>query len=184
MHLKVEVMQKNQASQERMRSLFINLTVVVVFVSLMLGFILHFEESTPNIKRVVLENLALQYAESVNNAHWQWQGEGRPAIVMLVDYAPSLNQSGELVEKGRRAIFMSHLGWPKAEPSSQGCEQLWQMVLNIPLEINGFKIYAEYYDGVKLSDSALDSTCRYRLSVGPYFEYKVYTGQVSAVTSK
>lgn len=177
-------MEKNQGSEERLRSVFINLTVVGVFVSLMLGFILYFEESTPNIKQLMLENLALQYAESVNNAHWQWQGEGRPGIVMLVDYAPSLNQSKELVEKGRRAIFMSHLGWPKAELSSKGCEQLWQMMLNFPLEINGFKIYAEFYDGLKVSDNAQDSSCRYRLSVGPYFEYKVYLGQVSKVINK
>jgi hypothetical protein len=177
-------MQQNQASQERMRSLFINLTVVVVFVSLMLGFILYFEESKPNIKQVVLESLAIQYAGSVNTAHWQWQGEGRPAIILLVDYAPGLAQSNALVEKDRRPIFMSHLGWPQAQPSSQGCEKLWKMVLNTPLEIHGFRIFAEFYDGVKLSDNALDSTCRYRLSVGPYFEYQVYTGQVSKVTSK
>jgi hypothetical protein len=177
-------MQNNQASHERTRRLYINLMVVVVFVSLMLGFIVYFQESTPNIKKVAMENLALQYAESVNIAHWQWQGEGRPGIIMLVDYAGGLDQSGALVEKDRRPVFMSHLGWPKVEPSSQGCEQLWHMVLNIPLEINGFKVFAEFYDGVKLSDNALDSRCRYRLSVGPYFEYKVYTGHVSKIINK
>jgi len=177
-------MQRNKASQERLRSMFVNLSMVGVFVSLMLAFILYFEENSDNIDQVVLENLAVQYAESVNNAHWQWQREGRPETVMLMDYAPSLNQSNDLVAKDSRAIFINDKGWPEAEKSSKGCEKLWQMLLNLPLEISGVKIYAEFYDGLKLSGNALDSRCRYRLSLGPYFEYKVRHGQVSKVSSK
>jgi hypothetical protein len=174
-------MQKNQASHERNRSMFVNLTAVLVFVSLMLAFILYFEESTPNIRQIKLENLVEQFAKSINNAHWQWQVEGRPQIILLRDYANELDSDRKLVEIERRPIFMSHLGWPKAEPTSKGCEQIWQMVLDMPLDINGFKVYPEYFDGVALSNSALDSTCRYRLSTGPYFEYKVYVGQVSKI---
>jgi hypothetical protein len=76
---------------------------------------------------------------------------------------------------------MSHLGWPKAEPTSQGCAEIWNMVLNIPMDIDGFKVFAEYYDGLKLSNNALDSICRYRLSTGRYFDYKVFSGLVLQV---
>ena len=51
----------------------------------------------------------------------------------------------------------------------------------MPMDIDGFKVFAEYYDGLKLSNNALDSVCRYRLSTGPYFEYKVFSGQVLKV---
>ena len=174
-------MLKSQATQERNRSLLINLTVVVVFVSLMLGFILFLNDGSTNVRRLALENLAEQFSTSVSNAHWQWQGEGRPEIVMLVSYANKLGDDKTLVETGRKPVFMNHLGWPKAEPSAKGCSEIWNMVLNIPMEVNGFKVIGEYYDGTKLTDNPLDSTCRYRLSTGPYFEYKVHSGQVLKV---
>ncbi|MFT4939350.1 MAG: hypothetical protein ACI88A_002390 [Paraglaciecola sp.] len=176
-------MQRNQAAQERNRSVFINFTVVIVFVSLMLGFILYFADNSPDIRKIALQNMANQFATSASNAHWQWQGEGRPDIVILISYAGNFNKRQELIETGRRPIFMGELGWPKAEQSSKGCEQLWNMVLNIPLDVEGFKIYSEYFDGTRLSGNALDSTCRYRLSTGPYFEYKIFSGQVSKVMS-
>jgi hypothetical protein len=174
-------MKRNQASDERSRSLFVNITVVVVFVSLMLGFILYLNDGSTNLRRIALENLAEQFSTSVSNSHWQWQGEGRPQIVMLITYSNKLSENKTLVEKDRKPIFMSHLGWPKAEPTSEGCAEIWDMVLNMPMDIDGFKIFAEYYDGLKLTNNALDSVCRYRLSTGPYFEYKVSSGQVLKV---
>jgi hypothetical protein len=174
-------MKKNQAADERSRSLFVNITVVVVFVSLMLGFIMYLNDGSTNLKRLALENLAEQFSTSVSNSHWQWQGEGRPEIVMLITYSNTLGKNNTLVEKDRKPIFMSHLGWPKAEATSEGCAEIWNMVLNMPMDIDGFKVFAEYYDGLKLSNNALDSVCRYRLSTGPYFEYKVFSGQVLKV---
>ena len=79
--------------------------------------------------------------------------------------------------------MMTHLGWPRLEPTSKGCAVLWQEILDLDLEVEGFKMYAEFFDGVQLSNNALASICRYRLSTGPYFEYKVYTGQVSKIIS-
>jgi len=172
---------KYSGKQDVTRSAYINLTVVFVFVGLIVTAILYFYKSEPDLKRLGLETLANQFASSVTNAHWQWQAEGRPSMIILVHYEPSLDNNERLVEKDRRPIEMSHLGWPKMEPTSKGCGKLWQMVLNIPLEVEGFKVYAEFYDGIKVNDSALTSTCRYRLSTGPYFEYKVYSGQVSKV---
>ena len=174
-------MQKNQAAEERSRSVFINITVVLVFVSLMLGFILHFEQSRPDVRRITLEQLAKSFATSVTNAHWQWQSEGRPPIVILSTFAPRLDDELSLVETNKRPVFMNERGWPKAEPTSQGCEQIWNMVLNTPLEIEGFKVFSEFYDGEKLTNNVQDSRCRYRLSSGPYFEYKVFSGEVLSV---
>jgi hypothetical protein len=175
-------MKRNQASDEQNRSLFINITVVVVFVTLMLGFILYLNDGSTNLRKLALENLAEQFSTSVSNAHWQWQGEGRPQIVMLITYANKLGTDNKLVETDRKPIFMTHLGWPKSESTSKGCADIWDMVLNIPMDIEGFKVFAEYYDGEKLTGNAVDSVCRYRLSTGPYFEYKVYSGQVLKVT--
>jgi hypothetical protein len=174
-------MKRNQAADERSRSLFLNITVVVLFVSLMVNFIVYLNDGTTNLRRITLENVAEQFSTSVSNSHWQWQGEGRPQIVMFITYANKLGENNTLVEKERKPVFMSHLGWPKAELTSEGCADIWNMVLNMPMDIDGFKVFAEYYDGLKLTNNALDSVCRYRLSTGPYFEYKVFSGQVLKV---
>lgn len=174
-------MEKQTANQERSRSLFINVTVLLVFVGLMVGFILYLYKAEPDIRRIALESLAEQFGTSVTNAHWQWQAEGRPEMIMLIHYERSLDDDERLVEKDRRPIQMSHLGWPKMQPTSKGCGKLWEMVLNIPLEVDGFRVYPEFYDGIVINDSALTSKCRYRLSTGPYFEYQVYSGQVTKV---
>ncbi|WP_158771960.1 hypothetical protein [Paraglaciecola sp. L1A13] len=170
-------MRKNEASEERERSIFNNLVVVVVFTSLILGFIFYFNESSPNIRKIALQNLVEQFGKTTLNAHWQWQNEGRPSSILLIEYGA---QGDEI---GRHPLAMTHLGWPRLEPTSKGCAVLWQEILDLDLEVEGFKMYAEFFDGVQLSNNALASICRYRLSTGPYFEYKVYTGQVSKIIS-
>jgi hypothetical protein len=155
------------------RSIFVNLTVVAVFTALMVGFIMYFYENEPDVKRVALATLADQFSSSATNAHWQWQAEGRPELILLVHY----NIKGQ--ETDRRPISMSKQGWPLMEQTSEGCGKLWEMVLNMPLSISGFRVYPEYYDGMQLSGKEEDAKCRFRLSTGPYFEYMVYSGQVN-----
>lgn len=174
-------MDRNQSAQESTRTLFINILILVVFVGLLTSFIFYFNKNEPDLKRVAMETLAEQFTKSVNNAHWQWQAEGRPSLVMVIEYEPRLGNNQDLIEKDRRPITMSHLGWPRVEPTSEGCGKLWGMVLDVRLEVEGFKVYPEYFDGVELSGNALDAKCRFRMSVGPQFEYNIYTGQVSKV---
>lgn len=171
-------MQKNQAAEERNRSVFFNVSVIIIFVGLMLSFIFYFYTTSPSIKQVNLANLATSFATSVNSAHWQWQAQGRPEIIIMSTFAPRLDDEKTLVEVDKRPVFMSSAGWPKAANSGKGCEDIWNMVLNVPLDNEGFRVIAEYYDGVKLSGNVEQSRCRYRISGGSYFEYKVFTGEV------
>jgi hypothetical protein len=147
----------------------------------MFGFIRYLSDNTPDVQRLSFEQLAERLNTSIHHAHWQWQAEGRPDIVMLVSYANKLGQDDKLVAIDSRPIIMNNLGWPLAEPSAQGCEAIWDMVLDAPMDVDGFKVIAEYYDGGKLTANKLDSYCRYRLSTGSFFEYKIQSGQVSKV---
>ncbi len=174
-------MDRQHASEERTLGLYSKIIVLVVFVSLMTTAIFYFNKNEPDIKLTAMQTLAEEFSKNVTNAHWQWQAEGRPQIVMLVQYASRLGDQNSLIETDRRPMVMSHLGWPRAEPNSDGCAKLWRMVLGTPLEIEGFKVFPEYFDGVENTDNALDAKCRFRLSVGPYFEYQIYTGQVGKV---
>lgn len=174
-------MDKRVVNQESNQSLVKKLLILVVFVLIIVGFIVYLNDTAPDTKRMIMQERATQFAKSVTNAHWQWQAEGRPQIVMLIHYEQSRDDPNKLVENDRRPIVMGHIGWPKAEPTSEGCAKLWQMILNEPLEVGGFRVFAEYFSDPDKADGEQDSRCRYRLSVGPEFEYRVQTGSVSEV---
>ncbi|GAA0374038.1 hypothetical protein GCM10009092_42830 [Bowmanella denitrificans] len=165
-------MSDQSVSDNNLQRLMIQIIIVVAFALLMVFFIWYLNDSEDDIKKVSLEMLADEMAEAVVSARWQWEAEGRPARILQIRY----NSQGKEVD--RRPIAMSHIGWPRVEPNSEGCAALWQSVLNVPLEVESFKVYPEYFDGVAISGKALDSTCRFRLSTGPFFEYRIYTGQV------
>lgn len=173
-----------ERGREDTLSLFSKLMILFVFAGLLTAAIFYLNKNEPNYKRIAMEALADQFQKSVTNAHWQWQVEGRPSLVIVVTYENTLDHSQQLIEKDRRPVAMSHLGWPRAEPSSEGCGELWDMILNQRLLVEGFRIYPEFYNGVDQTGNALDAFCRYQLSVGPYFDYKIYTGQVGKVMSK
>lgn len=172
-------MNKDQAGQESSKALFGKIVIVGVFVALMTSFIYYFNNSEPDIKYVTMEGLQQRFSQSVTNSHWQWQAQGRPAMIILIHYEPKLDDSEQLVEKDRRPVSMGRNGYPNAQLSGEGCAKLWHMILNMPLEIDGFKVYAEFFEDSDPNDARSDTKCRFRLSVGPYFEYYLETGQVS-----
>lgn len=164
----------NTASRERQRQkLFLNVVVVTLFVVFLGVFAYSLYETEPNIERVAMAKLAERFSTSTNNAHWQWQAEGRPTRILLIHYDEMQR------ETSRRPIEMSHLGWPKAEPSRQGCERLWEAVLDLPLTVNTWKVRADFYDGEQVSGNALDSFCRFKMSIGHGFDYSIYKGKVT-----
>ncbi|ALS97005.1 hypothetical protein [Lacimicrobium alkaliphilum] len=168
----MDEMNQQSESENRQLRLIMQIAIVLVFASLMAAFIWYFEDSEEDIQQTTLDLLADEMARSVISARWQWEAEGRPARILQIRY----DRNGK--ETDRRPIAMSHLGWPKVEPSADGCDQLWKTVLNTPMQVNNFRVYGEFFDGVKMSGKALDSMCRFRVSTGPYFDYKIYTGQV------
>lgn len=165
-------MSDQSVSESNLQRLIIQIIIVTLFALLMAFFIWYLNDSEDDLKKVSLDLLADEMAEAVVGAKWQWEAEGRPARILQIRY----NSVGKEVD--RRPIAMSHIGWPRVEPTSDGCAGLWKSVLNVPMEVQSFKVYGEYFDGVSLTGNALDSTCRFRLSTGPYFEYRIYTGQV------
>ncbi|WP_088329527.1 hypothetical protein [Lacimicrobium sp. SS2-24] len=165
-------MNQQSDSENRQMRLIMQVAVVLIFASLMATFIWYFEDGEENMQEITLNLLAEEMARSVVSARWQWEAEGRPPRILQVQYDREGN------ETDRRPIPMSHLGWPKVEPNAEGCDQLWKTVLNTPMQVGSFKVYGEFFDGVKMSGKALDSMCRFRVSTGPYFDYRIYTGQV------
>lgn len=174
-------MDKNQAAQESTSQLFGKIIVLIVFVTILASFVLYFNRSSPDMKYVAMENLQQRFSQSVTNSHWQWQAEGRPRMIVLVHYEAQPDDNRQAVEKDRRPIEMGLNGYPKAAASTEGCAKLWQTILNVSMRVEGFKVFAEYYTDSDPKDDVDDAKCRYRLSVGPYFEYRLANGQVSTL---
>ncbi len=166
------IVKSRNANDSSLSRLMINVSVLVAFVAAMAGGILYVYESEPDIEAEMMQEYARQFASSATNAHWQWQAQGRPEMIMLVHY----NEQGK--EVGRRPVRMAHFGWPKVEPSSASCLQLWEQLLNIPTRVDGFRVLADYYASDSGESEQLNTRCRYRVSTGPYFDYNIYTGQV------
>lgn len=167
---------KQAGSESRQRNMFSNIVIVTLFVGLMTSAIVYFNSSSPNVQREIMQNLATQFERSATNAHWQWQAEGRPPMIMLVQY----DNQGK--ETGRRPVRMAANGWPTVESQAISCESLWENLLFIPSQVDGFRVIAEYYqiraDQDADSDSEFIGYCRYRVSTGPHFDYYVNNGRV------
>lgn len=168
-------MDRQSQSNENHKELLGKVAILLIFLVCFGVLIARVYDAQPDIKRVTMQQLAKQFQQSVTNAHWQWQGEGRPSMLMLVHYENSIDAGDRLVEKGRSPVAMHKSGWPAVDESNKGCEKLWQAMLNMPVEVRGFKVYAEYF----AADQQNPGTCRYRMSVGWYFDYQFGSGKVS-----
>lgn len=166
-------MKSNDSADNSQRSLLSNIIIVVLFVGLMAGSVMYLNESDPNIREQALRNFAQQFSRNVINTHWQWQAEGRPQMIMLVQYSPTTGQ-----EIGRKPIRMAANGWPHVDNNSESCEKLWEGILYVPPQIDSFRVISEFYDDGIDDAGEPQYRCRYRLSTGPYFDYYVNNGRV------
>ena len=165
-------MSRKDITENNANKLYINIITVVVFASVMIWFVVYFMRSEPNVHASVMEEFARKFQQSASNAHWQWQAKGRPERIMLLHF----NEQGQEID--RRPVRMAHFGMPWAQPSSKGCAKLWQTLLNVPLQVEGFRVIAEYFAPDSDADEQVLGFCRYRLSRGPHFDYTLLSGSV------
>lgn len=166
-------MKNTHAAAKEQRNLYIGSVLTVLFALLMGSLIVYLYESEPNLKGQILKEFGVMFQDSAVSAHWQWDAENQPQMIMLVHY----NDEG--LEVDRRPVRMDYGGWPKVENDSAGCKKLWQMLLNQPMKVDGFLVRGEYYEGELVEDEPVNAYCRYRLSAGDYFDYAIYTGKVT-----
>lgn len=161
------------AKGDRYFGTLINFIFISIVFSLMATFIWYFNRGESHYQTVALSTAADNFATIVTNAHWEWQAKGQPNRIILVDY----NEVGK--ETNRRPVTMGEVGWPRVEPSNEGCAKLWDTILDMPLTLNNFNIKPSFYDGLENSGRILESKCRYTITFGPYFEYYIFTGRVT-----
>ena len=159
-------------AEHSQKKLLINIVIVLLFLAAMASAIVYFSHNEPNIKAEMMDNLANQFSRNATNAHWQWQAEGRPQMIMLVQY----DNRGK--ERGRQPLRMAASGWPFVDNNSDSCETLWQGILYIPPRVDGFRVISEYYEDITDENTVSQRRCRYRVSTGPHFDYFINTGRV------
>lgn len=164
---------KNALAEHSLRRVYLNNTVIVVVALAMVSLLFHFNSAEPNINARIFTQYSKQMQSSVTFAHWQWQAEGRPETIMMVHY----DSQGKTQK--RYPIQMSHQGVPKVEASREGCSKLWKMLLNIPMQANGFRVTGNYFSDELNGGEPYNARCRFRLGQGRYIDYHLDRGEVS-----
>lgn len=164
-------MEQREVDVVNFRSQFMNILVVIIIAIAMVAAIMYFYRSEPDYQRQTMRLYASTYINNVRLANANWQVEGKPLRVMLVQY-DNTGQAGE-----RYPVVMGKSGWPSPQGEQAGCEKLWRGLIGTPLNIENFKVMADYIR--PNSDSNKQGICRYRLSTGPYFEYDPNSGRLN-----
>lgn len=126
---------------------------------------------------VKMDRLADDFGNNVARSHWQWRAYDKKERIILVNY----NSAGQ--EVNRRPITMSRVGWPRVEPTSRGCSEVFYNVLGEQQDVDGFKVKAEFLDGIKLNGKILDTCCKFSTVNGLGFRYRIFTGEVSELSN-
>ncbi|MCW8091042.1 hypothetical protein [Alteromonas sp. ASW11-130] len=160
---------KNSTPKHTLRSV----TIIIGFAFVLMTLIIFLNRPEPDFKEAMLEKLAEKFERSVISSYYQWKAENQPEMIMFVHY----DNNGK--ETDRRPVRIARNGWPKVNPTSEGCEDLWRMLLNVPMIIDGFKVFGEFFPGKLDDDELISARCRFRLSSGPYFDYHIDKGTVN-----
>ena len=163
-------MNKNKKDSDTTKNL-IKASIALVFaISLGLAInFFHIGEEDTTVK--ALTKQFDTFKRHVVSSHWQWRVRQPTTMIMLIHY----DDSGS--EINRTPVRMNHNGWPTADLSDAGCEKIWQSVVASPLRVDGFKIHAQYYAELDVSEE--NYWCRYSLSKGTYFDYYPASGSVT-----
>ncbi len=155
------------------RNTSVNVTIIIGFALVLMSLIVLLNRPEPDFKEDTLARLATKFERSAVSSYYQWKAENEPEMIMFVHY----NAAGK--ETDRRAVRIARNGWPKVNPTSEGCEDLWRMLLNVPMIIDGFRVFGEFFPGKLSDDEVISARCRFRLSSGPYFDYFIDSGRVN-----
>ena len=161
-------------TEKREKSAVEFVIVIVVFALLMKVFIDYFFEQEKYMSTAGFTALAQNFHDTVLAVHAQWLMDNKPAVVMLAS----------LDTKHKTAVSVNKRGWldisvkASASKESTPCEQIWQLVMNTPMQLMKFSIAAIEF---KTQEQSHFHHCRYVLPSGQYFEYNSETGKVTGV---
>lgn len=160
-----------KSTQPDRRRFWLNIVFVVTFAGILLAMIAYLNTTEPNLRHEKLTALSQTMQTSATRTRYQWQVEGRPAAIMLIHY----NADGQ--ELGRKPVQVGAGGLPRVASTQSDCERLWRVLTNTQLQVEGFKIRADFQKAGN-DASPTSAVCRFGYSRGSAFYYVIDTGKV------
>ncbi|WP_448553215.1 hypothetical protein [Thalassotalea montiporae] len=161
-------MLKQVVAEHKERTVLELIIIGVLITLLMANFLYAFFKQESSIEEAGFRALANRFTTKVNAIHGQWLMDGRPQVIELRD---NLGQTNK--------VKVNQFGWP----DGINCEAIWQLVLDMPLELlnqpisvlelNTQSVAVENNDNL-----SIDKVCRYYFTQGQYFDYQRHSGKV------
>lgn len=147
--------------------------VIIAFVGVMMAvFINYFIKSEDQFTHTGFTALAQTFNTKVSAVHAQW----------LMDKQPNVVQLASLNKKQKEAIPVNNYGWVDVKQKELACDNIWQLVMEIPINLMQLSISAiEVHDNTDEQHAQAKVECRYVLLDGSYFHYNRANGKVSKV---
>ena len=152
---------ERQGNAEQKERTLIELIAIGVLITMMMASFVHYyfkQEST--FVDTGLRSIANQFSTQVQAVRGQWLMDGQPNIVKQKE------TNGDV-----SLVSVNQNGWP----DSKNCQQLWQIVLQVPMQIMNQPISVIE---LQHTDNKSEKVCRYRLASGQFFDYLPLSGQI------
>ncbi len=160
---------KPPSNAEKKHGTIIEFLVVVVIIAVIMKLLLDiFFSQQEKVTNIAFVGMAQAFTSKVNVVHGQWLMDEQPNVIEL-KRANSIDKQWVKVNKS---------GWIDSNHTSLACQQIWQQVLEMPLQVVKSPVIA-----VELHNKSIKSgrLCRYSIANGQSFDYRSDTGKVKQV---
>lgn len=161
-------MTSQQVAEKSERSLGELLIAVVLVALLMASFIYYFFKHQGQLTRAGFESVSHVFSARINGIHAQWFMDSQPNFVVI---DVSLTSKMEKV-----MVPVNQAGWVDVQNPTLRCQNIWQYVMESPLEYMKKSIGAVL---VQSHGKKMVSYCQYSLPSGEYFTYQIDNGKVN-----
>lgn len=163
-------------SEKKEQSLAEFIVIVALVGALMAIFINYFIKNEAQFIQAGFATAAQNFNTKVSAVHAQWMMDRQPSIV----YLASLNS------EIKQAVSVNKAGWIDAEQAQLPCENIWQLVMEVPMRtmkfsVSAIEVHTVYRKLQNEQGTAEKKLCRYVLRDGSYFQYNRAKGKVSNV---
>lgn len=160
---------KPPSNAEKKHGSIIEFLIVVVLVGVIMKLLLDvFFSQQEKVTNIAFVGLAQTFTSKVNVVHGQWLMDEQPNTVELKRSNSGITQ----------LVQVNKLGWIDSKHSSLACHEIWQQVLEMPLQVVKSPVVAVELHNKSIKNGRL---CRYSIANGESFDYRSDTGKVKQV---
>lgn len=159
-------MENTSNASEKKQASIVEFLIALIFIGVMMKLVIstYFNQEV-NVTNAAFTGLAQNFTSKLNVVHGQWMMDEQPQFVVL----------SSLHSQEKQSIFVNDLGWIDSEYSTLACQNIWQQVLDMPLEVVNSPVTAIEIHNISIKNGRL---CRYSIANGRSFDYRSDIGKV------